>query len=103
LHLAGEVVDDRVEQLADEVGVRGPAHDEQRHRGGAQQHERVLGRGLASLVVTYTRQKGVNREIEVRGEHVSLLSTAGYKCSDRTAPAMRGATVSSAKAGNVQP
>ena len=43
-------VDHRVEQLGELAGLRGPGDEDQRDRGRTEEHERVLGGGLAAVI-----------------------------------------------------
>ena len=55
--LRQHVIDHRVEQLGDLAGLRRPRDEDQRDRGRAEQHQRVLGSGLAAVIATSQPQQ----------------------------------------------
>ena len=73
LDLVGDALHDGVEQLADEVGLGGPGHDQQGDRGRPEQDEGLLGRGLAPFVESGLRAGNgggeVDGQVDVEGDH----------------------------------
>jgi hypothetical protein len=84
-HLAGDGLQDLVEQLLDQVGLGGPGDDEQCDGGRAQENQGVLGRRLAPLVGRHSPTSALEEgsqgdvkldvELDGDGEHEAPLSS----------------------------